>query len=97
MEGLVDRRCGLPSPKRVPLATVEEVLRLYQEQYIDFNVRHFHEKLGLCTKSVSIRGKEDGLAPALPAFCAKPAKGQTGKSVPPTIHNDLFRENSGPS
>jgi hypothetical protein len=24
---------------------VEEVLRLYQEQYFDFNVRHFHEKL----------------------------------------------------
>ncbi len=29
----------------MPLATVEEVLRLYQEQYFDFNVRHFHEKL----------------------------------------------------
>jgi transposase InsO family protein len=25
---------------------VETVLRLYQEQYFDFNVRHFHEKLG---------------------------------------------------
>ena len=44
-EGLFDRRRGVPSPKRVPLATVEEVLRLYQEQYFDFNVRHFHEKL----------------------------------------------------
>jgi transposase len=44
-EGLFDRRRGLPSPKRVPLATVETVLRLYQEQYFDFNVRHFHEKL----------------------------------------------------
>ena len=44
-EGLFDRRRGVPSPKRVPLTTVEEVLRLYQEQYFDFNVRHFHEKL----------------------------------------------------
>jgi transposase len=44
-EGLFDRRRGIPSPKRVPLTTVEEVLRLYQEQYFDFNVRHFHEKL----------------------------------------------------
>jgi len=35
-----DRRRGKPSPKRVPLATVEEVLRLYQEKYADFNVRH---------------------------------------------------------
>ena len=44
-EGLFDRRRGSPSPRRVPLQTVEEVLRLYQEQYFDFNVRHFHEKL----------------------------------------------------
>ncbi len=44
-EGLFDRRRGIPSPKRVPLATVETVLRLYQEQYFDFNVLHFHEKL----------------------------------------------------
>ena len=44
-DGLFDRRLGKPSPKRVPLATVEEILRLYQEQYSDFNVQHFHEKL----------------------------------------------------
>ncbi len=44
-DGLVDRRRGQPSPKRVAMATVEEVLRLYQEKYHDFNVRHFHEKL----------------------------------------------------
>src|ERR1700740_3151793 len=44
-DGLFDHRLGKPSSKRVPLATVEEILRLYQEQYADFNVRHFHEKL----------------------------------------------------
>jgi len=44
-EGLFDRRRGVPSPKRVPLATVERVLQLYQEQYFDFNGLHFHEKL----------------------------------------------------
>jgi hypothetical protein len=27
------------------LATVKQILRLYQQQYADFNVRHFHEKL----------------------------------------------------
>jgi len=43
--GLVDRRKGRPSDKRVPLATVEEVLRLYREKYFDLNIRHFHEKL----------------------------------------------------
>src|ERR1700675_2666356 len=43
--GLVDRRKGQPSDKRVPLATAEEVLRLFQETYFDLNMRHFHEKL----------------------------------------------------
>jgi len=43
--GLVDRRKGKPSDRRVPLATVEEVLRLYRETYFDLNIRHFHEKL----------------------------------------------------
>jgi transposase len=43
--GLGDRRKGKPSDKRVPLARVEEVLRLYQEVYFDLNIRHFHEKL----------------------------------------------------
>jgi transposase len=44
-DGLLDRRRGNPSPRRVAVETVEEVLRLYQEKYADFNVRHFHEKL----------------------------------------------------
>ena len=44
-EGLRDRRRGRVSEKRVGLKQVEEVLRLYQDQYFDFNVRHFHEKL----------------------------------------------------
>src|SRR2546425_6635813 len=44
-DGLYDRRRGLPSPRRVPIETVREVLRLYREEYFDFNVRHFHEKL----------------------------------------------------
>jgi transposase len=44
-DGLLDRRRGTPSPRRVPLATVEQVLTLYREKYFDLNVRHFHEKL----------------------------------------------------
>src|SRR6266480_3519752 len=44
-DGLFDRRHGRPSPKRVPLATVERVLELYRERYFDLNVRHFQEKL----------------------------------------------------
>jgi transposase len=45
-DGLFDRRRGQPSPKRVPLAMVEQVLALYRDRYFDLNVRHFHEKLG---------------------------------------------------
>ena len=44
-DGLFDRRQGQPSPKRVPVAVVEQVLGLYRERYFDLNVRHFHEKL----------------------------------------------------
>jgi transposase len=44
-DGLYDRRKRRPSPKRIPLKTVENVLQLYREKYFDFNVRHFHEKL----------------------------------------------------
>jgi transposase len=44
-DGLFDRRRGGPSPKRVPLAMVEQVLGLYRDRYADLNVRHFHEKL----------------------------------------------------
>src|SRR5437899_11852050 len=40
-----DRRQGKPSPKRVPVAGVEQALGLYRERYVDLNVRHVHEKL----------------------------------------------------
>ena len=41
-DGLFDRRQGKPSPKRVPVAVVEQVLGLYRDWYFDLNVRHFH-------------------------------------------------------
>jgi transposase len=43
--GLFDQRRGKRSIHRVPMATAEQVLKLYQERYFDFNVKHFHEKL----------------------------------------------------
>jgi len=43
--GLWDYRKRGPSPKRVPVADLEQVLQLYREKYFDFNVQHFHEKL----------------------------------------------------
>src|SRR5512139_2415139 len=44
-DGLFDRRQRRPSPRRVALATVQRVLRLYREEYQGFNIRHFHELL----------------------------------------------------
>jgi transposase len=41
---LYDRRKH-PSPKKIPLEQAQGVLKLFQEKYADFNVRHFHEKL----------------------------------------------------
>jgi transposase len=43
--GLWDYRKHQPSPKRVSMQEVEQVLQLYREKYFDFNVQHFHEKL----------------------------------------------------
>lgn len=43
--GLVDRRLGKASGKRVPVDRAEEVARLYRERYQGFTVKHFHEHL----------------------------------------------------
>ena len=40
-DGLSDRCLKQPSPKRVPVATVEKVLRLSEEKSRDFDVTHF--------------------------------------------------------
>jgi Helix-turn-helix domain len=43
--GLIDRRLGQASGKRVPSDRAEEVERLYRERYQGFTVKHFHERL----------------------------------------------------
>jgi hypothetical protein len=42
-EGLVDMRCGRPSPRRAPAVEVERILGLYREKYMGFNGRHFFQ------------------------------------------------------
>src|ERR1700688_2026697 len=44
-EGLVDRRLGEPSPKRVPATAARLMLELYGSVYRGWNVTHFHEHL----------------------------------------------------
>jgi transposase len=43
--GLLDRRLGRASPKRVPLDDEKEIERLYRTRYRDFTAQHFHEHL----------------------------------------------------
>jgi transposase len=43
--GLLDRRLGRPSPKRVPADDEAEIERLYRTRYRGFTARHFHEHL----------------------------------------------------
>ena len=45
LDGLIDRRLGKPSPKRVPAAERERMLELYRGPYRGWNVKHFHEHL----------------------------------------------------
>jgi transposase len=45
LAGLVDRRLGKPSPKRVPSRDVALMLELYGGAYRGWNVKHFHEHL----------------------------------------------------
>ena len=82
--GLYDRRTRRPSPQRVPVATVERVLRLYRERYADFNVRHFHEVLqrdhgvGLSYSWVKKALQTAGLVPPRAANGARIAAGASG-------------------
>jgi transposase len=45
LDGLLDRRLGKASPKRVPAAERERVLALYRSTYRGWNVKHFVEHL----------------------------------------------------
>jgi hypothetical protein len=45
LEGLVDRRLGKRSQRRVPEQEVQRMLELYREFYGGWNVKHFHEHL----------------------------------------------------
>ena len=44
-DGLYDRRRKVPSPRKIPMETAQKVLRLYRQEYFDFNMRHFHQEI----------------------------------------------------
>jgi transposase len=45
LEGLLDRRLGKASARRVPVDQVEQVLELYRSRYPGFTAQHFYDKL----------------------------------------------------
>ena len=71
--GLVDRRLGKASGRRVPTDRAEEVERLYRERYQGFTVKHFHEHLvrdhgfGWGYTWLKLHLQWAGLAPKAPA------------------------------
>jgi transposase len=44
-EGLIDRRRGRVSGRRVPVDRIEWLLEEYRTRYFDFTAKHFHERL----------------------------------------------------
>ena len=45
LEGLLDRRLGKASARRVPVDQIDQMLTLYRERYGGFTAQHFHDKL----------------------------------------------------
>lgn len=44
-EGLIDRRRGRVSGRRIPVDRIEWVVEQYRTRYLDFSAKHFHEAL----------------------------------------------------
>ena len=45
LSGLLDRRLGKMSARRAPVDAVLKVVSLFETQYYDFTVKHFHQTL----------------------------------------------------
>ena len=66
--GLLDRRLGKASGKRVPTDRAEEVERLYRERYQGFTVKHFH-----ASASVSRASRTSPIALRTTRFISTPS------------------------
>ncbi len=88
--GLLDRRLGKASGKRVPLDREQEVESLYRTRYSGFTARHFHEHLvrhhrfnwGYTWTKAFLQSKgllepaANSTQPVASAFCQSPCQGQ---------------------
>jgi len=97
-DGLFDRRRGRPSPKRVPLAQVEQVLGLYRERYPDLNVRHFHEKLGgAASDRTQLHLGEAGLAGGGPGGARTQTRGASQAASASAVAGDAAAHRRQPA
>src|SRR6516225_7843044 len=81
--GLLDRRIGKASGKRVPVDRCDEVEALYRTRYQGFTARHFHEHL--------VRDHRFRLDQGSPAPCSVRSIGIGGHlTVPPLPHHRAY-------
>src|SRR5215208_5103250 len=60
--GLWDRRKQRPSPKRVPVEALEQVLRLYREKYFDLRAAFSRKAAGRARDPLQLHMGEDSAA-----------------------------------
>jgi len=95
--GLLDRRLGKASGKRVPSDRAEEVERLYRERYQGFTVKHFHEHLvrdhgfGWSYTWLKLHLQWKGLAPKAPRKGAHRRKRERRPLPGMMLHQDGSR------
>jgi hypothetical protein len=81
--GLLDRRLGKPSHRRVPVAMVEKVFALYREKYFDLNVQHFPGlHAGRCPQAAPESGqvhRQDEASEYLHGLCGLDWRGQENR------------------
>src|SRR5580692_12747979 len=74
--GLLDRRRGKPSGRRVAGATVEKVFALYREKYFDLNLQHFsREVAGRARDGTELHLGEAGTTGSGPGGARRQARG----------------------
>ncbi len=89
--GLLDRRLGKASARRVPVDRVDAVLSLYRERYGGFTAKHFHDKLrqqhgfALGYSWTKLRLQQAGLIAKAPRRSAHRKRGAPGRPPRSTL------------
>ena len=95
--GLRDRRIGKPSSRRAAVEEIQRMLGLYEERYVGFTVKHFHEqlvkrhdyRLGYTVTRLSLHGA--GLTKPAPRRSAHRKKRPRRPLIGMMLHQDASR------